>query len=331
MEYRDEIVSILQSHIRFADHQQSTQKNIAAYCPFHKSGKESKPSFYVYCGPPTNNKFPGASFCHTCNEGWSLTGLLKKLAVPNSLIDTVKTHIESAFPQKKTLSPKFSWKVLPEATLGMFSYLPKSLLESGFNEDIIREYEIGFDRTRKRVIYPIRNHLGDLVALSGRSVTGGWPRYKIYKKELADVVADYSFDKKSVLWGLEKFYETRMYTNTDIDMPVVVCEGFKAALWVVQSGYPYTVALIGSYLSREQEALLSRIANSVVLFLDNDAAGRKATHRITSEQLAGVETCVANYRDHNDKSPDDLTMQQVHAAIETALTPINWRRSFYYE
>lgn len=330
MEYKDEIVTILQNYIRFSE-QPSSSVNVAAYCPFHKGGKETKPSFYVYCGPPTNDKFPGASFCHTCNEGWSFTGLLKKLAVPNSLIDMVRTHIEGVTPKKRRSSPRFSWSVIPEAALGMYSYIPKSLLENGFSRDIIQEYEIGFDRTRKRVMFPIRNHRGELVALSGRTVNGDWPRYKIYKKELSEIVSDYSFDKKSVLWGLEKFYDTMMYTDIDIDMPVIVCEGFKAALWVVQSGYPYTVALLGSYLSREQEALLSRITNKVVLFLDNDSAGRKAMYRISKEQLSGVEKRIANYRNHADLSPDDLTTQQVHAAIETALTPINWRRSFYYE
>lgn len=209
----------------------------------------------------------------------------------------------------------------------MFSYMPKNLLEIGFSEEVLREYEVGFDRGRKRIIFPIRNHLGELVAMSGRTVKDAWPRYKIYKEELSEVVGGYSFDKKAVLWGLDKFYNSRMYNDRNIDMPVVVCEGFKAALWVIQSGYPFTVAILGSYLSKEQEALLSRVANRVVLFLDNDDAGRKATHKIMENQLQGLDLKAANYRQNHGKSPDDLSLTEVQAAIETALTPITWRRS----
>jgi len=326
MDYRHEIMSILQSHIRFHEHQSGTT-NVAAYCPFHKGGKESKPSFYVYVGPPTSNKLPGACFCHTCSEGWSLIGLLKKLSVPNSLIDTIRSHVEEAYPEQKRDKLEFGWTQLPEAVLGMFSYMPKNLLEIGFSEEVLREYEVGFDRGRKRIIFPIRNHLGELVAMSGRTVKDAWPRYKIYKEELSEVVGGYSFDKKAVLWGLDKFYNSRMYNDRNIDMPVVVCEGFKAALWVIQSGYPFTVAILGSYLSKEQEALLSRVANRVVLFLDNDDAGRKATHKIMENQLQGLDLKAANYRQNHGKSPDDLSLTEVQAAIETALTPITWRRS----
>jgi 5S rRNA maturation endonuclease (ribonuclease M5) len=326
VEYKDEIVSILQSHIEFPNHQSGTS-NLAAYCPFHKGGKESKPSFYVYVGPPTSNRLPGASFCHTCGEGWSLVGLLKKLAVPNSLIDTIRTHIEEAYPEQRRDKLEFGWTQLPEAILGLFSYLPKALLRAGFEKSILQQYEIGFDRSRKRIIFPIRNHLGELVAVSGRTVNDEWPRYKIYIDEFSEVVSGYSFDKKCVVWGLDKFYNTCMYNDTFVDMPVVVCEGFKAALWVIQSGYPYTVAILGTYLSKEQEALLSRVTNRVVLFLDNDEAGRKATNKIIENSLCGLEIVVANYRQELDKSPDDLSTTKVRAAIEMAQAPIVWRRS----
>jgi len=327
MEYKDEIVSILQDYITFPE-RQSGLTDLAANCPFHKGGKESKPSFYVYVGPPTKNKLPGASFCHTCSEGWSLVGLLKKLAVPNSLIDTIQTYVKETYPERKEVKLEFGWTQLPEVILGVFSYLPKGLIDTGFDIEILKKYEIGFDRKRKRIIFPIRNHLGELVAVSGRTVRNDWPRYKIYIEEFEEVVNEYSFDKKSVLWGLDKFYNSCMYNDMYVDTPVVVCEGFKAALWVIQAGYPYTVAILGSYLSREQEALLSRITNRVVLFLDNDVPGRKATEKITKNCLRGLDMRVAHYTEqHLGESPDDLTKEQVRAAIKTAITPLNWRKS----
>lgn len=322
---RDAVLGILGKYVRFQN-TNSNSTNLAVYCPFHKDGQETTPSMYVYVGPSSATKQVGAAFCHTCNEGWSLTSLLKKLRVPFAVIDEVKAQIGTADFTKKevkhsALFPKQT--MLPEALLGLYQYIPRQMLELGFPLDLVKEYEIGFDRKAKRIIFPIRDHHGNLVGLSGRTVVGAFPPYKIYKEELASITANYSLDKSTILWGLDKFYTTRMHITSDI--PVVVCEGFKAALWVIRSGYPHTVAVMGSYVSPTQNVLLSRIANEVVLFLDNDAPGIKATLK-SLRYVRGVDIRVARYP-RKDDSPDDLTIKEVRTAIETATTPREWRKT----
>jgi DNA primase len=316
---KEETIAVLSGHIRFIE-AETPGENIPAYCPFHKSGQESRPSFYVYVGKSTHSRHTGMSFCHTCNEGYTLTGLLRRLKVGHKLIDTIKQEL-AASPQKKkpTLhTVKLDQPSLPEAVLGMFEYLPKSLVEDGYNVDLLRDYDVGFDRGRKRITFALRDHNGNLVGISGRTVRGDHPRYKIYRSEFYEVNRSYELDKKKILYGLDKFYPRRMYTC--IDMPVVVCEGFKACLWCVQSGYPDTVALLGSHMSREQVLLLQRVTNRVVLFLDNDSAGREATEKIIN-QLYGIEVRVADYRSDEPISPDDLTKTEVRLAVEAALRP----------
>jgi DNA primase len=317
---KEEIHSILSSYIRFSD-QEIPGENLAAHCPFHKGGKEQRPSFYVYIGKSSFTRHTGMSFCHTCNRGWSLTGLLKALRVGPALIDIIKQELGSAESEAKRdplLSIDFALETLPEASLGLFEYMPKALVDVGFSKELLASYDVGFDRMRKRITFALRNHHGELVGISGRSVRGEHPRYKIYRAEFHELSPSYALNKKKLLYGLDKFYARRMYT--DIDMPVVLCEGFKACLWCVQAGYVDTVALLGSTLSREQLVLLQRVTNSVVLFLDNDAPGREATTKI-AKQLSGIEVRVADYRTDAPISPDDLTSEQLKLAIEGALKP----------
>ena len=320
---KEEITELLSNYITFGK-QDVPGDNVAAYCPFHKGGKESKPSLYVYVGEQTSSKHPGMAFCHTCNQGWTFTGLLKDLKVGSKIVDTFKQALEEK-PKRRKHNPfhtlDFTLPILPEAILGVFEYIPKALVTDGFNDKLLRKYDVGFDRARRRITFALRDHQGNLVGVSGRTVRGESPRYKIYRSEFESVKRGYEFKKGKILYGLDKFYPKRMYTS--IDKPVVLCEGFKACLWCVQAGH--SVALLGSFLSREQKTLLERVTNKVVIFLDNDEAGRRATEQVI-KQLEGIEVLVANYGTSEPISPDDLSKKEVTKAITTALRPYEWRR-----
>ena len=323
--FSEEIKTLLGDKVRFGT--DASGNNLSVHCPFHKGGQERKPSMYVYVGPATPFKHPGMSFCHTCNEGWSLTHLMRKLGVGGAVIEAARQIAEEAKPRKRLDRLRsgldFDFTNIPEEIMGLFEYTPKALLEEGFNKDLLKKYEIGFDRKRKRIIFPIRSHTGDLVGLSGRTVRGEFPRYKIYRQELHEILPNYALKKGKVLWGLNRFYQQRLYTSTP--HPLVVCEGFKAALWCVQHGYPHTVALIGSHMSTEQEILLTRVSNEVVLFLDNDEAGIKAASNIM-KRLNGTEVRIANYGTNEPISPDDLDKTGLQHAIGRAWSPLEWRR-----
>ena len=314
---RHEVIGILSEYIRFDGHDEH-KDNIAAYCPFHKGGMESSPSLYVYVGESTNRKHVGTAFCHTCGDGWSLSSLLKKLGVGRKVIDVVKQSIEYAQPKRQsglTVKTLFEYPRLPEQILGTFEYLPKALIAEGFSVDTLKQFEVGFDRRRKRIIFPIRNHHGELVGLSGRTTRNETPRYKVYRSELYEVIPNYQFNKSSVLWNLDKMYQRRMHI--DSTPPVVVCEGFKAAMWVSQCGHADTVALLGTHMSMEQSFLLSRVSNDVILFLDNDEPGREAMLKIADR--FGGSMRIAKY-EKPGVSPDDLNEDEVRMAIANART-----------
>ena len=327
--YRDEIISILSQKITFVPSASATD-NVAAKCPFHKEGREKRPSFYVYVGPTKSTRqVTGSAFCHTCTEGWSFSNLLRKLGVGRAYVDAAREIVEEYSPKNRSYYDQISLEltVLPEVILGMFEFAPKSLLTDGFDKALLKEFDIGFDFSRKRVTFPLRDHVGNLVGISGRSVTGEFTRYKIYKEELKEVVSGYEFKKGRILWGLDRFYTTAM--KVGLPTPVVVCEGFKAAMWVAQCGFPYVVALLGSHCSAEQKMLLSRVTNEVILFLDNDRPGRKATYKVSKFLSVDTEVYIASYpKTKFGASPDGLSSGEVNAAIQKPLTNHEWRQTW---
>ncbi len=318
---KDAIVALLSPHIRFAA-AETHLDNIAAHCPFHKGGKEKTPSFFVYVGPPRYNKSPGSAFCHTCNRGWSLVSLLKSLGVGSKYIDTLVSEMYECRPVKQERKLSFDLPRLPEAILGAFDFIPKTMLQEGFTRDTLDSFDIGFDRRSKRITFPIRDHLGNLVGVSGRTVVNALPRYKIYRKEFDPIISNYSLNKGRLLWNLDSFYHYAL--NTSIDKPVIITEGFKAAMWVWQCGHPYTVALMGTHLSEEQIYLLTSITGEVVLFLDDDQAGRDSTKKLEKLLSKQLLVRVAEYpRPDMQESPDDLSVDEVIAAVKNAKSKVH--------
>jgi len=318
MQIRNQILEVLEKHLRIAS---AAGDNISCYCPFHKGGKESRPSFYVYLGPPEGSKVPGMSFCHTCNKGWSLKGLLRSFGVARVVIDQVTKDLPQGAPRQTPTSYarglQFSNPALPEEMLVLFEYCPKLLLKEGFEMDVLFSFDIGFDMDRRRVTFPLRDHLGNLIGISGRAVdSSSFPRYYIYgSEEFREVASNYKLHKGRFLWNLDQYYAAAMLGKR---IPyLIVVEGFKQAMWLYQHGYQYVVALMGSHMSKEQATLLLRIGAPIYLFLDNDDAGQKAMKRLPGwlrKQSPEVYTIVYPAGTEG-LSPDDFDAERLHIIL----------------
>ena len=122
-----------------------------------------------------------------------------------------------------------------------------------------------------RIAIPIHDERGRLVAYCGRAIDGAAaPRYRFPA----------GFQKSHVLFNYHRALETS--SNR-----LIVVEGFFDCMRVHQAGFPCVVALMGARLSRAQRALVTDRFSSVVLLLDGDPTGRRATVQIASD-LASV-------------------------------------------
>jgi len=165
----------------------------------------------------------------------------------------------------------------------------------GVTLDTARHFGIGYHRGRGlmegRVVIPIHDEHGFLVAYAGRSIDGTEPKYRFPAR----------FRKSIVLFNLH-----RAVGRGD---SVIVVEGFFDAVNVHQAGLPCVVALMGCALSRRQEELLREHFREVVLLLDGDNAGRRAGAAIAQRLVSKVSTRLVELP--SGTQPDMLSADQV--------------------
>ena len=310
-------MSIAEQHLNVAG--AAVGDNLPCFCPFHKEGQERSPSFYMYIGPDTDTKATGMSFCHTCDKGWSIISLLKELGVQGKKIDQytellpARQKVDQDNPAALRRAARklcFDNPRLPEEILAVYEHCPTKLLNNGFSMEILKQHEIGFDHEKSRITFPLRDHMGWLAGISGRAhYTHDSPRYLFYAQNdlpyVDSKVSGYKLYKGRLVWNLHKFYPTSMVTTLPY---MVVVEGFKAGLWLIQNGVEYTVALMGVHMTKEQETLLLRLGCPLYVFLDNDEAGIGGTKQIIKRLSKQTPRA---YQVHYPKgtegaSPDDL-------------------------
>jgi DNA primase len=209
---------------------------------------------------------------------------------------------------------------LPERILGLFESCPEDLVNAGFDEEILWRHDIGWDSEREWITFPIRDLDGQLAGISGRTNDPAM-KYKVYRQELRDMgFPGYDIANHDYVWRWDQVYP-QVYA-ADGRPTIYVCEGLKAALWMVQHGYENTVALMGTAMSDTQKVFLERLGGTVIWCLDNDKFGRVATRK-NGYKLRGVSQFVMNYP-ANTKQPDDLASDGLKNAIDTSLRYSRW-------
>lgn len=207
---------------------------------------------------------------------------------------------------------------LDECVLGAWDYAPYMWIDAGLDADVLARHEIGYDCLNKRITVPIRDKYGRLLCVSGRATLPGQePRYKIYKSEYGELTpAGYAPRKGAVLW------RHHMLPQSD---ELIVVEGFKAAMWLVQHGYENVVATMGKNVTHEQVGLLCSLRRRVTIFFDEDDAGRNgATELGITLYRQGIDVRYACYED--GKSPDDLSPCEIAHVLTEAVPHLQWRQ-----
>lgn len=140
-----------------------------------------------------------------------------------------------------------------------------------------------------RLAIPIHDHLGRLVAYAGRALGDVQPRYLLPG----------GFRKSRVLYNLHRAAAEPGQTG-------IVVEGFLDCMRVWQTGHRSVVALMGVAMSPRQQQLLTDRFRRIVLMMDGDAAGRKATRELGARlgRVAQVYTAHLPEGSQPDKASD---------------------------
>jgi DNA primase len=182
---------------------------------------------------------------------------------------------------------------------------------------------VPYDRFRDRVMFPITDLRGRVIAFGGRALDKDAPAKYLNSNETT------LFHKGATLYNIAAARQAAHQGAT-----VVAVEGYVDVIAMVTAGYEAAVAPLGTALTEEQLAMLWKMADEPVLCFDGDGAGRRAAYRAVDLALPHVQPGkslkFAILPDGQD--PDDLARSGGREAISEVIAsarPLNemlWQR-----
>ncbi len=190
------------------------------------------------------------------------------------------------------------------------------LVEAGL---IIQSEAKRYDRFRDRIMFPIRNTKGQVIAFGGRILDKGEPKY-LNSPETP------LFSKGNTLYGL---FEARQAIRDK--GYVIVCEGYMDVVALAQLGFANGVATLGTACTPNHVRSLMRQADRIVFSFDGDLAGQRAAKR-------ALEACLPMLADDKEvkflflpeeHDPDSFVRERGAPAFEDAIAHAMPLSSFF--
>ena len=199
------------------------------------------------------------------------------------------------------------------------SGLVKTREEEATNQQsVTRDQRSFYDRFRARVMFPICNDTGEVIAFSGRVLEADAKAAKYVNSPETML-----FTKGAVLFGLHKSKRALIDKGS-----AIVCEGQLDLITAFEAGVQNVIAPQGTAFTDRQARILKRYVEQVVLCFDSDAAGEKAAERSLQELLSeNLLVRVAEMPPGED--PDSLIRSDGAAAfrdrVDQAKDFFDWR------
>ena len=176
--------------------------------------------------------------------------------------------------------------------------LVDAMRKKGYTDQELRDADLVgekngriYDRFRNRVMFPIIDVRGNVIGFGGRVLDNSTPKYLNTSETII-------FNKRKNLFGLNLAKKSKQGF-------MILVEGNIDVITLHQYGFDCAVASLGTSLTEEHAALLSRYTEQVVLTYDGDEAGQRAAKRaIPMLEKAGIRVKVLKMRDAKD--PDEF-------------------------
>ncbi len=207
--------------------------------------------------------------------------------------------------RKRQISPamatQFGLGYAPDEWSGLYQHLQAK----GFHQNEITQSGLfvtkngkTFDLFRGRLMFPIFNAMGELIAFGGRIIGDGQPKYVNSPESPV-------YSKQRNLYALNFAKKSKM-------KQIIVVEGYMDVISMHQAGVNNAVASLGTALTERQLDLLERYCEEVVLFYDSDRAGQNAAVRglkmlmDRKKKHTGMTTQVRVAKVPDGKDPDEF-------------------------
>lgn len=288
-------------------------ENVQTNCPFHKDGQERKPSFGV------NGEIDK---CHCFACGWSGTieemiselygyqdegkfgkrWLIKRF---NTVEIETRPNIMEGFNARNNItirnnndihrfkqhiqgdksSEQYSGEITEEE-LDKYRYIHPYMYERGLTDEIIERFDIGYDKARDEITFPVADLYGTVRFIASRSVKNKF--FRLPRGEDKPIYQGYRF-------------VTGMYRTA------YITESFLNCLTCWKYNKP-AMAMIGTGNKKQYEILNKLPVREYILAFDPDEAGRKATERFRKNVHGKIikELVYSDNRDINDLQEEFL-------------------------
>lgn len=307
-------------------------RNLLGLCPFHG---EKTPSFNVY---PESGSF----YCFGCGQGGDVITFIRKienldyidavaflakragLSLHESGLDDGLTPVRRRVLEANREAAKFFHSSLQGVERSALEYLMSRKLKGevirrfglgystksryalvdhlrakGFKEDELIQANLAYkgrtgrivDRFVGRIMFPIIDVRGNVVAFGGRAMGEEKPKYL----NTADTLV---FKKSNNLFSMN-------FAREHASNGLILTEGYMDVVALHGAGFKNAVATLGTALTVEQVALISRYTSEVVLCYDSDEAGQKATAR-SIELLRRTSVLIKVVNLPRGKDPDEF-------------------------
>ena len=203
-----------------------------------------------------------------------------------------------AYVQKRGLSKSILTQFGVGYAPDSWNALVDAMRKKGYTDQELRDADLVgekngriYDRFRNRVMFPIIDVRGNVIGFGGRVLDDSTPKYLNTSETLI-------FNKRKNLFGLN-------FAKKSKEDYIILVEGNIDVITLHQYGFDTAVASLGTSLTEEHAALLSRYTEQVVLTYDGDEAGQRAAKRaIPMLEKVGIKVKVLQMRDAKD--PDEF-------------------------
>ncbi len=208
-----------------------------------------------------------------------------------------------------------------------WQFLLNFLQKKGFSVDLIKKAGLisegknnsHYDKFRNRVIFPIFNNRGEVIAFGGRILESG----DNYGPKYLNSPETPIFSKKKNLYGLHLAKDSIREQNS-----CIIMEGYTDVIQAHKNGFKNSIASLGTAFTEEQAKLIKRYAENAYIAYDADTAGNKATLRgLDILSRTGINVKVIQLEEGSD--PDQLLKAEgeevFNSLIEDAVNLIDFK------
>jgi DNA primase len=173
----------------------------------------------------------------------------------------------------------------------------------------ISDFSLGYSDNMDMVIVPVHSPDGMPIGIVGRSVEG-----KSFKNST-------NLPKSKTLFNIHRAKK--------IGDQIIVVESSFDAIRIHQAGFPNVVATLGGFLSTDQQVLLNRYFNRIIVMTDADLAGRELgmslANKLRTKDILWASYSYGKIYPHDAKDAGDMTDEEIKTCIKNAVSDIEYR------